>query len=204
MRVRRKHVDKINEISDDLMKLTNLSYESAKYDKMVINDVNNYAAKYDYGEIKYKGLFEIDKFLHKDNSMKIVPIALSKYFFENIPIEQTIENHKNIYDFCLRLKLNKGADGFHDYINNKGEISTNKMQKTTRYYISNRGGALYKIGTQHAKNPGRKTNVNVGYNSTIFNQYEDKDNYDINYRFYNIECKKIINSIECTQLSLFD
>ena len=42
-------------------------------------------------------------------SMKIVPIAIKEYYINNTPIEQTIRNHTNIYDFCLRLKVNSAA-----------------------------------------------------------------------------------------------
>ena len=94
---------------DDYMKvcaewelITQLKLEHDEYSKMIIRDVNNYAAQYTNGKVKYKGAFEIDKDLHKDNSFKIIPIALSEYFVKGIPIEQTIKNHKNIYDFCGR------------------------------------------------------------------------------------------------------
>ena len=204
MKVRRKDVETVNRISDELMQLTGLSYETAKYDKMVIRDVNNYAAKYDYGEIKFKGAFEIDKELHKDPSMKIVPIALKEYFFNGVPIKETVTNHKCIYDFCHRLKLNRSADGFFDYIDEEGNFKTDSIQKTTRFYTSNRGGSIYKIGTQFAKKPGSKTGINIGTNSTIFNQYVKKEDYDINYQYYINECNKIVDIIENRQLSLFD
>ena len=52
---------------------------------------------------------EIDKDYHKDNSFKIIPIALSDYFTKGVSIEETICNHTNIYDFCGRQKF-KGQD----------------------------------------------------------------------------------------------
>jgi hypothetical protein len=165
---------------------------------MVIQDVNNYASKYESGEYKYKGLFEIDKELHKDPSMRIVPIALNKYFFEGIPISDTIKSHKNIYDFCLRLRVNKDWEAQYKYIESNS-LKTKKLSKNTRYYISNSGGALYK----HNLSDGRITGVNVGNIVSLFNIYEKKEDYDINYNFYIKECKKIIDSIEDKQLTLF-
>ena len=68
---------------------------------MAIVDVSTYIAVYEDGSIKHKSDFEIDKELHKNPSMRIVPIALEKYFVEGIPVEETIKNHKDIFDFCL-------------------------------------------------------------------------------------------------------
>ena len=39
--------------------------------------------------------------------------------------------------------------------------------------------------------------------SLIFNKYEKKEDYNINYNFYITECKKIINMIEGNTLNLF-
>ena len=140
IRVKRSDVNKIFEISDQLMKDTKMSYEHAQYSKFVMRDVNNYMSKFDYGEMKFKGAFEIDKELHKDPSMRIVPIALEKYFFEDIPIKETIENHTNIYDFCLRLKLNNPWKAELHTIDPKNlETSIDHLSKTTRYYVSNSG-----------------------------------------------------------------
>ena len=101
-----------------MTKITGLTYEFNEYKKMVVRDVNNYSAQYSIdNKIKHKGAFEIEKELHKDPSMKIVSIALEKYFFEGIPVKETIENHSNIYDYCLRLKLNSAFSGEYGYIN---------------------------------------------------------------------------------------
>lgn len=161
---------------------------------------NNYSAQYEGGSIKHKGAFEIDKDLHKDPSMRIVPIALSKYYFENIPVEETILNHKNIFDFCLRAKVDSRFKLEHHSIQN-GEKKKDALSKTTRYYVSNKGGAIYKRSTDSNKLIG----INVGFITTIFNKYVKKemDEYDINYSFYVRECKKIMDLVEDKQLSLW-
>lgn len=201
IKVKRDDLDRVFEISNKLMEETKMEYEHAFYDKVVMRDVNNYSAKYDSGHIKHKGAFEINKELHKNPSMKIVPIALEKYFFEDIPIRDTIRNHNNIYDFCLRLKLNNpwGAE-LHT---TDSDIRTNiqPLSKNTRYYISNSGGFLYK---RHGLD-NRLHGVSVGYLCTYFNKYIEKpiEEYDLNYQFYVDECNKIINMIEDKQLNLF-
>lgn len=202
IRVKRSDVDKIFEISDKLMKETKMSYEHAQYTKFVMRDVNNYMAKFDYGDMKYKGAFEIDKELHKDPSMRIVPIALEKYFFEGIPVKETIEKHTNIYDFCLRLRLNGSWKAeLHTTDPKHLETSIDHLSKTTRYYVSNSGGALFKRNADD----NRFFGVTIGYLVTPFNTYVKKPipGYDINYKFYIDECNKIINSIEDKQLTLW-
>lgn len=165
---------------------------------MVVVDVNNYSAQYESGDYKYKGLFEIYTELHKDPSMKIIPIALSNYFFKNIPILETLKNHSDIYDFCLRLKINKDWEAQYKFIKDFS-INTKILSKNTRYYVTNSGGSLYK----HNIKDNRISGVCVGNVVTIFNDYFESDNYNINYSFYLKECKKIIDNIENKQLTLF-
>ena len=198
-RLPKKYKEKMLNLSDEITTRCKLTYEMNEYDKMVIRDVNNYSARYLDGKIKHKGDFEIHKELHKDPSMKIVSIALEKYFFNEIPIKETIINHSNIYDFCLRLKVNKGASAMYKTISNDGRFNIKKLSKNTRYYISNNGGVLYKQFND------KTVGVNIGYSSTLFNKYIEKPmkNYNINYQFYMSECNKIINQIESKQLSLF-
>ena len=199
LRFKRKDYNKAIEVTSEMTKITGLTYEFNEYTKMVIRDVNNYSSQYLDKHIKHKGDFEIDRELHKDPSMKIIRIALEKYFFDKTPVEKTIMNHTNIYDFCMRLRVNKSCKAVYKYIDGQ-EIKTINLSKTTRYYISNHGGQLLKNF-----NDGKVSGVNIGFITTIFNKYKEKlmSEYDINYNFYILEAKKIINQIEDTQLSLF-
>ena len=197
--VPRKDVDKVKAVGLEMTKLTGLYIEDNVYTKFVVRDVNNYLAVYESGDIKYKGCFEIDKELHKDPSMRIVPIAVKNYFIDNIPVKDTICNHKNIFDFCLRLKTNSLSTPYYRFLDSDGKIQIKQLDRTTRYYISNSGGVLYKdFGS-------KKSGVNIGYSATIFNQYINKDmkDYDLNYNFYISEANKIINAVEDKQLTLF-
>ena len=183
---------------------TKLVLEFADYRKMWIKDINNYGCVTFDNKVKNKGAFEVDKVIggepayHKDNSFRIVPLALEKYFNEGISIEDTIINHTNIYDFCGRQKF-KGEDygQTHTLIDNKEVIE--KQQKNVRYYISNKGSTFIK---QYKK--GSSEFINKGYQITIFNKYVEKPfgQYDVNYDFYIKECMKIIQVIEDKQLTL--
>jgi len=135
---------------------------------------------------------------HKDNSFRIVPLALQEYFVNNIPVEHTIKNHTNIYDFCGRQKF-KGQDyGIVKYIEGNN-IIPEKQQKNVRYYISNKGASFIK---NYAK--GTQEIINKGFQVTIFNKFIDKnfEEYNLNYDFYIKECNKEINNIIDKQLTL--
>lgn len=180
--------------------LTGLYIEDNVYTKFVVRDVNNYLAVYESGDIKYKGCFEIDKEFHKDPSMRIVPLALSNYFVKGIPIKETILNHKDIFDFCLRLKTNSKSTPIFKHFDEDQNIVDTILPRTTRYYISKNGGTLIKDFGDN-----RITGVNIGYSATLFNKYEEKDmkDYNINYHFYIKEANKIKDAVEDKQLYLF-
>lgn len=194
----RKDVSKAKAVGEEMTKLTGLYIEDNVYTKFVVRDVNNYLAVYESGDVKYKGCFEIDKEFHKDPSMKIVPIALSNYFIKGIPIKETILNHTNIYDFCLRLKTNSKSTPIFRHFDENKNIVDDILPRTTRYYISNFGGILLKDFGNN-----RISGINVGYYATLFNKYEYKEDYNINYNFYIIEANKIKDAIIDKQLYLF-
>lgn len=228
------------QICKEWEQLTKLVLEFDEYDTLFIRDVNNYIGVYTNGKIKYKGEFEINKELHKDNSQRVVSIAVANYFINKINPEETILNHlktkeyvigketiksNGIFDFCKREKLKKEYRGEIRELTKDG-IKTYPLSKTTRYYISNKGYMLYKIMppleiktidevTKHKiKNPNqvnlfdfiedefkldgieREERITAGYLCTIFNDYKEKKDYDINYDYYIKECVKLINSIQ--------
>jgi len=199
------HIEQINlyyEICKDWEIKTKLNLEFVDYSKMIIRDVNNYIAVKTDGKCKYKGAFEIDKELHKDNSFRIIPLALSEYFVKDIPVEQTIKNHKNIYDFCGRQKFTSESYGeTHTLMYNHCRLPYKevlKQQKNVRYFISNQGSTFIKVYKK-----GSTEMINKGYQITVFNKYQESDDYDINYDFYIKECNKEIDNIINKQLELF-
>lgn len=204
--VPRVDIPKVQQVAREMTELTGLFIEDNTYSKMVLRDVNNYIAIYsdstdDNEHLKLKGCFEIDKELYKDSSMRIVPIALKRWFVNKIPIEETIRNHTNIYDFCLRLKTNSLSTPYYQYLDNE-KVVNKQLNRTTRYYISNKGGLLYKDFGNN-----RISGVNIGFLTTLFNTYIEKPikEYDINYRFYIAEANKIRDVVDprVKQLNLF-
>jgi len=180
--------------------------EYQDYKMLVQTSVNDYMAIKPSGDIKTKGDFMSDFELHKNKSARIIPLALQEYYTKNTPIETTIKEHKNIYDFCLGVK----SIGKNKLIAFDKKNQTEKeLQKINRYYISNEGihllkrlpkledkKAMMQLDIFGGIDDGtREAEVEAGWLSTIFNKYELKENYDINYKFYIDRCNKIINKI---------
>lgn len=210
VKIHKSQLDKYYQICKKWEIQTKLNLEFVEYSKMIIGDVNNYIAISTKNKIKYKGRYEIDKMVgnehayHKDNSFKIIPIALSEYFINNIPVEDTIKKHKNIYDFSGRQKFTKDSEGEihqlkYDSANNPYNY-IEKQQKNTRYYLSTNGNIFVK---RYSK--GTTELINKGFKATIFNNYIDLliEDYKIDYNFYISEAYKEINLIETKQLNLF-
>jgi len=193
---------------------TNLVLEYTDYKLLAQTSVNDYMAVKTDGKPKFKGDFEVDKDIHKDHSMRIVRIALMRYFLLGIPVKMTVESHlgrqthyehnitnNGIYDFCLAKRALRGFKlETHEVavINGQSTKKIVQQQKNTRYYISNKGKAFYKRKVES----GKLTRMNVGYEVEVFNKYIEKDQYNINYQFYIRECNKIIDQIEDKQLKL--
>lgn len=164
--------------------ITRLQLEYAYYSKMIIRDVNNYIAIYTNGKTKCKGSFEFENLpLHKNKSSLITRIAIYNYFLYNKPVEETIINHDNIFDFCIGVRAKQ--DSKFVAISN---INTRyNLPKTIRYIISKKGmiyKKLYSNGGQEYLNAHPQKGRS--YYSTLLNKINDKDpkKYDINYQYY--------------------
>lgn len=179
---------------------TNYQLEFAYYNQLIQTSVNDYIAEKNNGKIKLKGDFEIDKELHKDPSLRIRAIALKEYFINKIPIEKTIKEHQNIYDFCKRFRNSKGWNTYK-YSVDDTKIIKEKLSKNIRYFISENGSKI----TKENINDNRKIDIEADNGVTIFNRYIQKDmkDYNINYKYYISEARKIILSIDDGQLKLF-
>ena len=112
-----------------------------------------------------------------------------------------IKNY-GIYDFCIGAKKSTS----HYWITTRDE-PIKLTDKVIRYYIGNGSSKIFKESTG-GKSAGRLSAMNKGFNSSLFMDYEEKDDYQINYLYYVNECNKIIKEIEkpkfnIEQLKLF-
>lgn len=211
----------VDKLSKEWENLTKLSLEKAYYRKMIIRDVNNYIAipTNPDKDIKYKGIFEINRAWHKNHSMLIVPKAISEYYINNTPIEETIHNADDILDFTKRGRANKDSKLISRELKGFTYIDTS-LQKNNRYFISNEGKEIIKImkpldnKDKLKKDPNqlnlfnflddvkiykpREIGLEAGYKCMLLNKVKNRDpkKYDINYNYYINEIKKITNIID--------
>lgn len=204
-------------ICDKWQKLTQLELEFVDYQKMIISDVNNYISIDTKGKTKLKGKYEFENIpLHKNKSHSIISKAVYEYWVNNIPVEETIKNHRNIFDFCAGVRAKKsekkGYSHYEIHSVNKGEVFKQKLSKTVRYFISKKGGTLIKVyetsDWEHVEAPIRKgVKLIKDWKVTYFNKAYYPNNfedYNIDYIYYITQANKWINDIKnIKQLNLF-
>lgn len=213
----RKHLDLYYKICNWMEKLCSIPLEHDEYKSLIIGDCNNYIGIFNNGKTKCKGRFEFKNIpLHKNKSHSIIPKAVYEYFVNNTPIENTIKNHNNIFDFCAGVKAKstekKGKSWYelHSIDNTISDIKKQKLNKIVRYFISTKGKWLvkcYEDGSQaHVEAPLNLGKMKKDWKVTYFNKYFSKNmkDYNIDYSYYIHKSRQWINQIEDkNQLTLF-
>lgn len=190
-------------VGNDVM--GNLEYQ--EFDMFAQVSVNDYIAVKPDGKLKTKGDFVYDLELHKNKSRRIVSLALKDYFQKSIPVEETIRNHTNIYDFCCAVRANSDDRLF---VMNTRSAEEYQEQRTVRYYVANTDQVLVKRLKPLAKKKithqmdifggvddgTRQTQIEAGWNIEVFNRYIKKDDYNIDYSYYIEKTYRILNQIK--------
>jgi hypothetical protein len=183
-------------------KLTQLQLEYAVYDKLFTRDINNYLCVDVNGKVKTKGAFDIDLELHKNRSERIVPLAVKRYFVNNVPVEDTIKSHlkvgnygkienQGIYDFCVGKKIQSNQN--YTIEDDESNIIKHIDDKVIRFFVSTNGNNLKKNYSD-----GRKE-ITVGGNKiTMFMDFYKLDDYKVNYDYYIAQANKIIHNVDGT------
>jgi len=195
IKIKKELIPLMHEINEWWCDVTQYELERTDYSKIIFSTVNDYLAIKTDGEIKKKGDFLTDFELHKNKSGRIINIALEQFYVQGIPIDTTIRNHTNLYDFCLRQKASR--DFHYEGINRQtGEKEI--YDKLIRYYISNSGVKLLKMKNEECQtNAARISQVEAGeWLATVCN-YLPKDSVveNINYEYYIEKANRIINKI---------
>ena len=206
----------VEQIHKDWEETTDFLLENTDYSKIVFSSVNDYIAVIvdpvtdKVKKVKYKGDFEIDKDPHKNNSQRIVAIALSEYFIkDDVKLKDVIgslgykftsvngdEETTSIYDYCIGKKKTSSCEYWF--------VTRGKAQrlqdKVIRYYVSKDPNNLLKKYTKGASQ-GKYEKVNAGFNVTLFMDYfpsaaGTNGHYNIDMHYYLNECRKIIKPIE--------
>jgi hypothetical protein len=194
IRIKKTHLDKMNEINEWWQKLTEYELERTDYSRIIFSTVNDYLAVKTNGEVKKKGDFLTDFELHKNKSGRIIPIALEQYFINGTPVADTIINHSNIYDFAMRQRANKD---FH--FEGKADGKTTVYNKLIRFYISNTGEKLLKVkNVDSMSGAASVSQVEAGeWVMTVCNHLKKDHPLDnINHSYYIERAERIINKID--------
>ena len=194
IKIKKTDLGKMKEINTAWEEITKYELEDTHYKKIIFSTVNDYLAIKTDGEIKKKGDFLTDFELHKNKSARIVPMALEQYYIHDIPVDTTIVNHNNIFDFCLRQKASKD---FHY----EGTTKTSKTvyNKLIRYYVSSTGEKLMKVKNDSCTtNAAPISQVEAGeWMATVCNHLtKEHPLTNINYEYYIEKANRIIHKIQ--------
>jgi len=196
IRIHKDDEQKMHDINKWWMDVTQYELERTDYAKIIFSTVNDYLAIKTDGEIKKKGDFLTDFELHKNKSARIASIALEQYYVNDVPIETTIKDHKNIFDFAMRQKASRN---FHYEGYNKAKGEKNVYNKLIRYYVSNTGEKLLKIKNEDCDtNAAAVSQVEAGeWVCTVCNHLtKDHDMSNINYDYYIEKANRIVSKIQ--------
>lgn len=182
----RTEVDNYYEICKSWELLTKLSLEYAVYDKLIISNCNSYIGIFDNGKVKKKSAYETEPELHKNHSRLVVPKAIEAFYLYGTPIEEFIRNHTDIFDFFLRVKLNKDSR----LIAVKEDESLN-LPRLTRYLVTTTGYTLIKVMSGN-----RNFNIEKGFLCTPCNYLTNdliRELFNtIDYDFYIEKAEKLL------------
>jgi hypothetical protein len=195
------------EICDWWCNITRMSLDHDRFAAIYRKSCNHYigikankkgdALKYDNGrfKLKLKGDFDEESDLLKGAKPTIIKMAITEHLVYNTSIKDFIENHPDIYDFCMSSRV--GGDFITEHY---GIV----LQKTNRYYAAIGEGAA-RIFKCKKDTPSSRENILESSKVLLFNDYVKKEmiDYNINYQYYIREAQKIVDQINPRQLTLF-
>lgn len=188
----KSHKEPFDNITKEWMNITKFEADSEEYECYINRDINNYVIKEINGKVTYKGVLNPTMYLEnlqKGYDMPIVSKAVADFFLYNKPIMESLYECKNILDFCKTQ--NVGRQFNVEYV---GEEGVKSIQRNVRFYVSNKGGSIFKVN--HVT--GAKGNLCAGNKVTILNTLNDMriEYRNICYSYYYQECLKIIDPIK--------
>lgn len=197
-------VDTYYKVCKDWEEAFDHTLEFVEYEKMILEHVNSYLIVYkndDKFAYKQKSTFSEKLEFHKGYFAPVITKALNAYYINDTPIIDFLKDHKNIMDFCISQRIGGQFSAEYHWLDpEKAEHHIDKLQKTNRYFISKNGGHLYKakpiINKTSGKEAIQRINLVKGYKVTLFNDYFDATDYQIDYSFYEFEAYKIIYKLE--------
>lgn len=206
--------DKIDNIEKQLYEYAEhlkIPLEAEEFAALYLEDVNSFLAVYKNGSLKEKGRFETYETItshndyHKDTSSGIVAKSLVNYFINNVPIEDTVYNCNDIFEFAIgtkgssRFDLIEHEEGGLTFIENKSndedgnwiynlvlqtvnnDIVTNKVHdvRMLRYYASTEGSTLSKFWVKKGSALPSFESVEANTTVKLIQNITKKEIYDL-------------------------
>jgi hypothetical protein len=191
-------VEKSTQICQEWEKATKLQLEGEEYDKLFIANVNNYVGVFTDGKVKRKGAYEYEGLgWHQNQSALVIKRAAVLEMTDGIPLEKTIRDCRDPYDFMLRTKVPRSSRLVLRYHDSDGDLMREEQQQNiTRYYIANDGGSLIKVMPPLPKDPEKEREIGIDKEWLVktCNNMKNFD-WDINYDYYISEAKKLVNAV---------
>ena len=196
--------DKFQNICREWERITKLNLEEEQFEVFYQFAINDYLAikkgykdTHDPKLLKKKGLFIDTVSLGKGMKPLIIPEAINKYLADNISIEDTVRNCRDINKFLTYQKVNKSYS-----VEYNGKLITH----INRYYVSIQGYNIFKCKVD--KETGRRSNyINMlkGTGVIIANDLREFKEFpkNIDYRYYISEAYKIVEAFKHKQLTLW-
>lgn len=199
---KKKDEQKFKDVCKWWENLTRLELEEDRFERFyqfAINDylgiIEGYKDSKNPKLLKKKGLFIDSVTLGKGMQPMIIPKAINANLADNIPVEETIRNCKDINEFITYQKVDKKftvqyMDKFITHIN--------------RYYVSTNGGYLYKCEVEDGKIV-KFANMLTASGVTLCNDITAIKKFprNINYKYYIKEANKILAKLKIQEQGLF-
>lgn len=191
----KKDYKKLNDICDEWQQRTGFELEEDTVIKIVQKDVNNYIEVQQGGKPKAKGGYLVKGVSTKgafnvNNNCVIVATALKEYFLNGTPVEETINDCDDIFQFQMIAKAGaKYKEAYHLVDGAKVPV-----QKVNRVYATSdeRYGKLYKVKAEdssEAKIDSLPEHCFIDNNNELSIEQIDRD-------FYIAMAKKRINDFK--------
>lgn len=199
---KKKDEQKFKDVCKWWENLTRLELEEDRFERFyqfAINDylgvIEGYKDNKNPKLLKKKGLFIDSVTLGKGMQPMIIPKAINANLADNIPVEETIRNCKDINEFITYQKVDK-------------KFAVQYMNKfithINRYYVSTNGGYLYKCEVEGNKivkfaNMLTASGVTLCNDITAIKEFPK----NINYKYYIKEANKILAKLKIQEQGLF-
>lgn len=199
---KKKDEQKFKDVCKWWENLTRLELEEDRFERFyqfAINDylgvIEGYKDSKNPKLLKKKGLFIDSVTLGKGMQPMIIPKAINTNLADNIPVEETIRNCKDINEFITYQKVDK-------------KFAVQYMNKfithINRYYVSTNGGYLYKCEVEGNKivkfaNMLTASGVTLCNDITAIKEFPK----NINYKYYIKEANKILAKLKIQEQGLF-